>query len=186
MHPFQLSKEKQLIKMSIISEIEKYSNSFDKIDEFRQQGDLVLKIMWNPQVAKPYLIDGLNMIKILYGDRLESDSIKEFELVIQNIEEDICSAHTFWIFVLALCAPISNWFINGSEQTPAPDLADRDGLQTLLLKYIPAECESLLSGKHNMDIESFIRNIRAQYLANCGVPLPPSVSNVFKRKRDLL
>lgn len=146
---------------------------YDKIEEFRLSNDLMYSIFVNKKVAEAYLRDGLHQIEILYEGKLDKDTLDEFKLAIDNIENDPNAAYTFWFFILYVCPSISSWFIYGSEASSPPPLANRERFVYYLTNIIPENCEALLSGIRGLDPDTFARTMRPEYLATCGVPLPP-------------
>lgn len=124
-----------------------------------------------------FLRDMVRYYKAKYGPgqpfQLPQEMLDVFEWVVEE-SNDINLWHAFWFMSMYLNPGLYNWFMNGDVATsaPPPPLTDKKRFADFIGSILPPLCEELLSGNRGMNINSFVRLVRTEYVVNNFLPMP--------------
>lgn len=168
--------------------MEKYSS---RVEQYRKNNDIMWKLMSGKEKeAMRYFLRGVcSNLRTIYGSpnsprRLSEESLAVFEWVTEHSEGTVLM-HGLWFFALYLLPGLAQWMISGNEGNPPPPLPNPQGFQYFVRHKLPKFCDELLSGKGGMDVESFVRFIRAEYFTVVGIAeCPNQLRREFEERRS--
>lgn len=165
-----------------VSDHEQHAESYDRrIEQYRVNNDFMWRFMnaSEKEFQRGYLRDLCVHLREQYGSKgskrkLSEEALAVFEWAV-NESDNPNLMHCLWFFGLYLFPGLPNWMIRGdvTKGIAPPPLPNPVGFQYFVGNKLPKFCDELLSGKGGMDINSFVRFVRAEYFSTLGLADPP-------------
>lgn len=156
--------------------------AYDKrVERYRNNNDFMWRFFKSneKEFQRGYLRDLCKHLRQQYGApdskrKLSEESLEVFEWAV-NTSDNANLMHCLWFFGLYLFPGLPNWMVRGDIQKglPPPPLPNPEGFQYFVSKKLPKICDELLSGKGGMDLDSFVRYVRTEYVCTLGLADPP-------------
>lgn len=164
----------------------------ERVEAYRTNNDFMWRIFSGKEkeFLKGYLNDLCKYLRQQYGSPnskrvLTPENLDVIEWTV-NESDSIVMLHHILFFGLYLCPGFTHWVVNGDDKNPPPPLPNKQGFQYFVGTKLPKMCDELLSGKGGMDIPTFVRYVRAEYVMTVGTAEPPNqVRESFEKDYQL-